>query len=84
MQQVVLIGAGHASASAAKTLRREGFAGTIIVVGDEAYPPYQRPMLSKEFLLEDAEQDELWSMSEDWCRENDVTLMLGRRAGQDR
>ncbi|MCT2398471.1 FAD-dependent oxidoreductase [Novosphingobium mangrovi (ex Huang et al. 2023)] len=80
MQQVVLIGAGHASASAAKTLRREGFAGTIIVVGDEAYPPYQRPMLSKEFLLEDAEQDELWSMSEDWCRENDVTLMLGRRA----
>jgi 3-phenylpropionate/trans-cinnamate dioxygenase ferredoxin reductase subunit len=80
MQQIVLIGAGHASASTARTLRREGFAGAIVMIGDEAHPPYQRPMLSKEYLLEDPDLDDLWSVSREWCEANRVDLKLGRVA----
>jgi 3-phenylpropionate/trans-cinnamate dioxygenase ferredoxin reductase component len=48
---IVVVGASHAGAQAVDTLRKEGFAGSIILIGDEAYLPYQRPPLSKKFLL---------------------------------
>ncbi|WP_306396034.1 NAD(P)/FAD-dependent oxidoreductase [Telluria beijingensis] len=47
---IVVIGAGQAGAWAARTLRSEGYAGRIVLVGDEAHPPYERPPLSKEQL----------------------------------
>ncbi len=50
MEGVVIIGAGHTGAQAAKTLRREGWRGPITLIGDETEPPYQRPPLSKEIL----------------------------------
>ena len=50
MKSVVIVGASLAGVSAAKTLRRLGFDGSIALVGDEAHPPYQRPPLSKQFL----------------------------------
>lgn len=74
MSQFVLIGGGHASATAARTLRRLGFDGSIVIVGDESHAPYQRPPLSKEHLADDADLDEIWSVSTDWCRENAVEL----------
>jgi NADPH-dependent 2,4-dienoyl-CoA reductase/sulfur reductase-like enzyme len=46
----VIVGAGQAGAWAARTLRAEGFEGRIVLVGDEASPPYERPPLSKEQL----------------------------------
>lgn len=49
-ERIVIVGAGHAGGSAAKTLRELGFSGSIQLVGDEAEPPYERPTLSKEFL----------------------------------
>lgn len=59
---IVVIGAGQAGGWAAKTLRDEGFEGRIVVVGEEPYPPYERPPLSKEVLLgkEPAESCHLW------------------------
>ena len=48
---VVVVGAGMAGASAVETLRREGFAGRIVLVGAEPFPPYERPPLSKTVLL---------------------------------
>ena len=59
---IVVIGAGQAGGWAAKTLRDEGFEGRIAVVGEEPYPPYERPPLSKEVLLgkEPAESSYLW------------------------
>ncbi|MDE0058984.1 MAG: NAD(P)/FAD-dependent oxidoreductase, partial [Defluviicoccus sp.] len=59
---IVVIGAGQAGGWAAKTLRDEGFEGRIVVVGEEPYPPYERPPLSKEVLLgkEPAESSYLW------------------------
>ena len=53
--RVVVIGAGQAGGWAAKTLRAEGFAGTITLVGAEVHAPHERPPLSKRFLREDAD-----------------------------
>ena len=50
MEGVVIIGAGHTGAQAAKTLRREGWRGAITLIGAETELPYQRPPLSKEIL----------------------------------
>ena len=46
----VVVGAGQAGGWAAVTMRREGFDGRIVVVGDEPHPPYERPPLSKAVL----------------------------------
>ncbi|MEO6951928.1 MAG: FAD-dependent oxidoreductase [Polyangia bacterium] len=50
IENIVILGAGHAGASAAFELRRRDFDGRIILVGDEQEPPYERPQLSKEML----------------------------------
>lgn len=71
---VVAVGAGQASAIAARTLRRRGFDGRIVLVGEESHRPYQRPPLSKEYLLGDA--DGLFLLSEDWCASKEVELIL--------
>jgi 3-phenylpropionate/trans-cinnamate dioxygenase ferredoxin reductase subunit len=49
-ETVVIIGAGHAGGTAAATLRAEGFDGRIVLLGDETWPPYERPPLSKAVL----------------------------------
>lgn len=49
-ERVVIVGASTAGASAAATLRREGFDGAVTLVGAERHPPYERPVLSKEYL----------------------------------
>ena len=54
---VVVVGAGQAGGWAAKTLRGEGFTGRIVLVGDEAHPPHERPPLSKAVLSGAAEPD---------------------------
>jgi len=79
-RQLVLIGAGQTSASAARTLRRQGFDGGIVIVGDEPHAPYQRPPLSKEYLQNKVTREELGATPSNWYAENDVTLELGRRA----
>lgn len=47
----VIVGASLAGAKAAETLREEGFAGPVVLIGDEQQRPYERPPLSKGFLL---------------------------------
>jgi 3-phenylpropionate/trans-cinnamate dioxygenase ferredoxin reductase subunit len=76
-QTIVAVGAGQAAAVAARTLRRRGFDGRIILVGDEALPPYQRPPLSKEYLTGEQEGGDLVVLGENWCAEHDVDLRLG-------
>ena len=49
-ETIVIVGAGQAGAQAAYTLRERGFVGRIVLLGDEAQAPYQRPPLSKTFL----------------------------------
>src|SRR5215471_4189186 len=50
MERIVIIGAGQAGVQAAASLRAEGFTGSLALIGDEPYPPYQRPPLSKAYL----------------------------------
>lgn len=57
--QIVIIGAGQAGAQLADSLRREGHAGPITLVGSESAPPYQRPPLSKAYLLGEMDEERL-------------------------
>lgn len=50
MTRIVIVGASAAGLAAAETLRREGYDGTLTLVGDEPHPPYDRPPLSKQVL----------------------------------
>src|SRR5580692_9975588 len=51
MAGVVIVGAGQGGFQVAASLRTEGYAGSITLIGDEPHLPYQRPPLSKEYLL---------------------------------
>ena len=51
---IVIVGAGQAGGWAAKTLRKEGFGGRIVLIGDEPHVPYERPPLSKAVLSGEA------------------------------
>ncbi|WP_421788899.1 NAD(P)/FAD-dependent oxidoreductase [Hyphobacterium sp.] len=59
MEPIIIVGAGQAGVQLADSLRREGFDGPITLVGDENQPPYQRPPLSKAFLLDQIEEARL-------------------------
>ncbi len=82
LDQVVIVGGGHTAASAARALRKGGYDRSVVVIGDEPHPPYQRPPLSKEFLQGKAGHDELWSGDPDWFAENDVELRTGVTAAR--
>ncbi len=74
---VVTIGAGQAAAVAARNLRRRGFDGRIVLLGDEPHPPYQRPPLSKEFLSGAEGLDSLWILPQKWLADNDIDIVTG-------
>ncbi|NYD76726.1 NAD(P)/FAD-dependent oxidoreductase [Arthrobacter cupressi] len=73
----VIAGGGLAGATAARTLRSEGFTGTITIACAEAQVPYLRPPLSKEFLLGKDGEDKVPVVPQDWYAENGVDLLLG-------
>lgn len=77
MQQVVIVGAGQAGAAAAAKLRVLGYAGAITLIGAEAAPPYQRPPLSKAYLLGEMEEARLWLRAPEFWDEAQITLKLG-------
>ena len=79
-EKIVIIGAGQAGAQAVQTLRAEGFRGAITLAGEEAYPPYQRPPLSKAYLLGSFERPRLFLKPDAFYREADCDLLLGVRA----
>lgn len=74
---ILIAGGGLAGATAAKTLRSEGFQGRITMACAENEQPYLRPPLSKEFLLGKAGEDAVPVLAADWYGENDVELVLG-------
>lgn len=80
IDRIVIVGAGIAGASAAETLRREGYAGQIALVGDEHTLPYERPPLSKEVLLGTLPPERVILRSSAYYAEQNVTLHLGTRA----
>jgi 3-phenylpropionate/trans-cinnamate dioxygenase ferredoxin reductase subunit len=80
MEKIVIVGAGQAAAQAIASLRGEGYTGAITLVGDEPYPPYQRPPLSKAYLLGKLERDRLFLKPDQFYTEAGVDLRLGVQA----
>jgi len=77
MPTFVIVGASLAGAKAAETLRDEGFDGEIVLIGSEQERPYERPPLSKGYLLGNDERDSVYVHPADWYAKHDVDLRLG-------
>jgi len=77
---ILIIGGGQAGAQAIDTLRREGFRGRLVLIGDEPELPYQRPPLSKKYLSGEMAADRLPFRHRAFYDEHRVELKLGRRA----
>ncbi|MGK6320706.1 NAD(P)/FAD-dependent oxidoreductase [Sphingomonas sp. DT-204] len=76
---VVIVGAGHGGAQATILLRQHGFTGSIALVGDEPGLPYERPPLSKDYLLGEKPIERLYLRPAEFWRGRDITLLPGRR-----
>jgi 3-phenylpropionate/trans-cinnamate dioxygenase ferredoxin reductase subunit len=79
-QNIVIIGAGQAGAQAVASLRADGFTGAITMVGDEPYAPYQRPPLSKAYLMGSMERSRLFLKPDAFYREAGCELILDVKA----
>lgn len=77
---VVVVGAGQAGGRAAEALRAAGFAGRVTLVGEEAHPPYERPSLSKEMLLDLRVETVSWVRPAERYAAEGIDLRLGQRA----
>ncbi|MFI1733443.1 NAD(P)/FAD-dependent oxidoreductase [Streptomyces acidicola] len=77
-QTFVIVGGGLAGAKAAETLRAEGFTGRVILICDERDHPYERPPLSKGYLLGKDERDSVFVHEPSWYARNDIELHLGQ------
>ncbi len=76
-ERIVIVGAGQASAQAVASLRGEGFAGALTMIGDEPFLPYQRPPLSKAYLMGTLERERLFLKPESFYAEARCELLLG-------
>ncbi|GGX51774.1 NAD(P)/FAD-dependent oxidoreductase [Streptomyces minutiscleroticus] len=77
-QTFVIVGGGLAGAKAAETLRAEGFTGRVILICDERDHPYERPPLSKGYVLGKEERDTVFVHEPSWYARHDVELHLGQ------
>jgi 3-phenylpropionate/trans-cinnamate dioxygenase ferredoxin reductase subunit len=71
----LLIGGGVAAASCAQALREAGASGSVLMVGREQDPPYERPPLSKGYLAGRSQRDDALIVPASWWEENDVELL---------
>ena len=76
---VVIVGAGHGGAQAAIALRQLGFAGSILIVGDEPELPYERPPLSKDYLSGDKPFERLLIRPATFWAERSIAFRTGTR-----
>jgi 3-phenylpropionate/trans-cinnamate dioxygenase ferredoxin reductase subunit len=80
MADFVVVGASLTGAKAVETLREQGFTGGLTLIGEETERPYERPPLSKDYLLGKNERSKAFVHDPDWYAEHDVDLRLGTRA----
>jgi 3-phenylpropionate/trans-cinnamate dioxygenase ferredoxin reductase component len=74
---IVIVGAGLAGATAATELREKGYEGQVVLLGAEEHPPYERPPLSKGYLLGKDPIEDAYVHPQEWYAEHDVDLRLG-------
>jgi len=80
----VIVGAGQAGAHAAIALREAGYGGRILLIGEEAERPYERPPLSKQMLTAAEAPPPAYFHREAHYTERDITLLLGTRISEIR
>ncbi|MFP4449347.1 MAG: FAD-dependent oxidoreductase, partial [Rhodosalinus sp.] len=76
MDSIVVVGAGQAGASLVAKLRAEGYTGRLTLIGEEHAPPYQRPPLSKKYLMGEMALDRLYLRPESFYADNGIDLRL--------
>lgn len=76
---VLIVGAGHAGAQAALSLRQLGFNGTIAIIGDEPHLPYERPSLSKDYLAGLKRFDRMLIRPHSFWKEREIDIILGQK-----
>lgn len=76
MKRVVIVGAGHAGGRAALSLRSKGFESEIDLLGDEEFPPYERPPLSKGLLIGNKQPEECFLVDSSQWKEKGINLHL--------
>jgi 3-phenylpropionate/trans-cinnamate dioxygenase ferredoxin reductase subunit len=74
---IVVVGGGLAAGTVVTELREGGYDGPVALFTDEPHPPYERPPLSKDYLLDKAPLDNALVHPEDWYAEHDVDLRTG-------
>src|SRR6266571_3215520 len=79
-RSIVIVGANLAGGRAAEELRKQGYDGSITLIGEEPHRPYERPPLSKEFLRGQQPLEKAFLRAEEWYVENNVELLLDARA----
>lgn len=77
MRHIIVIGAGQAGSSCVVKLRNGGFDGNITLIGAEPHPPYQRPPLSKAYLMGDMALERLYLRPHSFYGEHGIDLRLG-------
>lgn len=79
---ILIVGAGHAGAQAAIALRQQKYEGSIALMGNEKYPPYERPPLSKEYLAGDKTFERILLRPESFWVERNIDLLTGCRVSK--
>lgn len=79
IEKIVVVGAGQAGVQGVSTLRAEGYEGSIALVGEEKFAPYQRPPLSKAYLLGKMERQRL-TLKPQTFLDSACTFLSGRKA----
>ena len=79
-QTFVIVGASLAGAKAAETLREQGFAGRLVLIGDEPERPYERPPLTKDYLRDESPREKAYVHAESFYAEHDIELLSGTAA----
>ena len=74
---IVIVGTGHGGAQAAIALRQQGHEGSILMLGRDAYPPYERPPLSKEYLAGDKPFERIMIRPEKFWSDKGIEIRLG-------
>ena len=76
---IIVVGAGQAGLQVADSLRRGGYSGDLLLVGDEPSLPYQRPPLSKQYMVGELADERLLFRPADFYEKKKVAMITGAR-----
>ena len=74
---IIVVGGGQAGSALVSKLRTDGYAGPLTLIGAEPVPPYQRPPLSKKYLMGEMEAERLYLRPHHWYGDQDIALQMG-------